>query len=272
LVVDQPQTTFSLGALSRLMDFGAAVVVCGRNHLPSGLLLPLSMHTEVVWRLDSQIHVSKPTCKQLWKQLVVAKIEAQAGNVEADAPARRRLLELAKSVKSGDSSNLEAQAAKVYWSAWLAGLPLPPGAEGQGEAVRFHRDVDGKDPVNAMLNYGYAVVRAAIGRALVAAGLHPALGLHHSNRSNAFCLADDLLEPLRPLVDRIVRELHQQGRDQLDRGAKAALLSVLTTTVRIADQAGPLLVALHRLVASLVDCYEGRATRLLIPRCSEEER
>jgi CRISPR-associated protein Cas1 len=226
----------------------------------------------VVWRLDSQINVSKPTCKQLWKQLVVAKIEGQAGNVPADSPARRRLLELAKSVKSGDSSNHEAQAAKVYWSTWLSNLPLPPRGEGRGEGVRFHRDVDGKDAINAMLNYGYAVVRAAVGRALVAAGLHPALGLHHSNRSNAFCLADDLLEPLRPLVDRSVRELHQQGSDQLDRGAKAALLSVLTTTVRIAGQAGPLLVALHRMVASLVDCYEARETRLLIPRWSEEER
>jgi CRISPR-associated protein Cas1 len=260
LVVDQPQATFSLGALSRLMEFGAAVIVCGRNHLPSGLLLPLTTHTEVVWRLNEQIAVSKPTCKRLWKQLIVAKIEAQAANLPADDPNRRRLLQLTGTVKSGDTTNVEAHAAKVYWSSWL------------GSNASFHRDPKGTDSVNAMLNYGYTVMRAALGRALVASGLHPALGLHHCNRGNAFCLADDLLEPLRPLVDREVRDLHRHCQGELNRTTKQALLSLLTTTVTVADQSGPLLVALHRTIASLVDCYEGRETRLLIPRWSQEER
>jgi CRISPR-associated protein Cas1 len=228
--------------------------------LPSGLLLPLTTHTEVVWRLKEQIAVSKPTCKRLWKQIVVAKIEAQAGNLAPDDPSRRRLLQLTGTVKSGDTTNVEAHAAKVYWSSWLR-----PDAG-------FHRDPSATDPVNSMLNYGYTVMRAALGRALVAAGLHPALGLHHANRSNAFCLADDLLETLRPLVDGEVRDLHRHGQGELNRTTKQALLSLLTTTVTVADQSGPLLVALHRTVSSLVDCYEGRETRLLIPRWSQEQR
>lgn len=259
VVVDQPQATISLGALSRLMDFGAAVVVCGRNHLPTGMLLPLSAHTEVVARLHKQIAVSKPTRKRLWRQLVVAKIQAQARNLAKDDPARRRLEELATTVKPGDPTNVEAQAAKVYWAAWL-GLHAP-----------FHRDTDAPDPVNAMLNYAYAVLRAAIGRALVASGLHPALGLHHGNRSNAFCLADDLLEPLRPLADRAVRALHRRGQTQLDRDAKRELLGLLAAPVHLEGQTGPLLVCLHRTTASLVACYEGQADRLLIPTWSEEE-
>jgi CRISPR-associated protein Cas1 len=260
LVVDNPRVTFSHAALARLMEFGAAVLVCGPNHLPAGMLLPLSSHSQVVWRLSEQIAVSKPVSKRLWKQLVVAKILAQAANIPAGDSARSRLVALAKSVKSGDAANVEAQAARVYWPAWLGGDPP------------FRRDPDGADPVNGMLNYGYAVLRAAIGRAVVAGGLHPALGLHHCNRGNAFCLADDLLEPFRPLVDRVVRRLQRQGQDAVDKTAKRALLELLTATVRVADQSGPLMVALHRMVASLVDCYQGTATRLLIPRWESEAR
>jgi CRISPR-associated protein Cas1 len=253
VVADHQGTTYSHAALARLIEFGAAVLICGRNHLPAGLLLPLGSHTEVVWRIHDQIAISRPLRKQLWKQIVVAKVRGQANNLPASSAARRRLLALAGQVKSGDPTNVEAQAAKVYWPAWLDGT------------TPFQRNPEADDPVNGMLNYGYAVVRAAVGRALVSAGLHPALGLHHCNRSNAFCLADDLLEPLRPLVDGVVRSLHQEGRTELNRPAKAALLGVLTATVRIADQAGPLLVGLHRTVASLVRCFEGVDDRLQLP-------
>jgi CRISPR-associated protein Cas1 len=253
VVVDQAGATYSHAALARLLDFGAAVLICGRNHLPVGLLLPLSTHTEVVWRIHQQIAIGKPLRKQLWKQLVVAKIYGQARNLDATSPARRRLLPLANEVKSGDPTNIESQAAKVYWPAWL------------GAETAFRRDPDGDDPLNAMLNYGYAVVRAAVGRALVSAGLHPALGLHHCNRGNAFCLADDLLEPLRPMVDRTVRDLYQEGQTELNRSAKARLLGLLATTVRVEDHTGPLMVGLHRTVASLVRCFQGLEKRLLLP-------
>lgn len=282
VMVDNPGTTYSHAALARLIDNGAAVVICGRNHLPTGLLLPMSNHTEVVPRLHDQIAVSKPVRKRLWRQIVAAKIRAQARNLETGSPAHGRLLALANEVKAGDPANVEGQAARIYWTEWLRGLtgsdPLQrvqtreaaEAAQYQPVPDPFRRDQDGGDIVNAMLNYGYAVVRAAVGRALVAAGLQPALGLMHSNRSNAFCLADDLIEPLRPLVDRAARNLYREGAAELNRAVKARLLTLLTATVRIEDLTGPLMVALHRTVASLVRCYRGEDRRLLLPEEVEE--
>jgi CRISPR-associated protein Cas1 len=254
IVVDHPQATYSHAALARLIEFGAAVVICGRNHLPAGLLLPLGTHTKGVTRLQEQIAASRPLRKRLWKQIVRAKVRNQAHNLPAGSSAQGRLLALVEEVKSGDLTNIEAQAAKIYWSAWL------------GENSEFRRDLDGGDIVNAMLNYGYAIIRAAVGRALVSAGLHPALGLQHSNRSNAFCLADDLMEPLRPTVDRAVRELHQDGATELNRFSKARLLSLLTATMKVGGFTGPLMVGLHRMAASLVSCYRGEAKRLSLPQ------
>lgn len=255
LVIDEPGTTVSHGALGALMQSGAVVVICGRDHLPAGLLLPTSTHSEVVIRLHEQIGAGKPLKKRLWKQLVAAKIRAQAANLDRQCPKRRKLHALADEVRSGDPSNVEAHAAKVYWSAWLGIL---------GEGKPFRRDPDG-DPPNNFLNYGYAVLRAAVSRALVGAGLHPALGLHHSNRSNAFCLADDLLEPLRPLVDARARQLFLAGADHLDQPAKASLLEVLVERVQTDDERGPLMVAIHRMVSSLAQCYGGSGDRLVIP-------
>jgi CRISPR-associated protein Cas1 len=252
VVVDQPRVTYSHAALTGLARSGAILVVCGEDHLPLAVLLPLADHSQVVWRVAEQVAVSKPLRKQLWKQLVRAKIRGQALNLPESCPARQKLMQLCRQVRSGDPANVEAQAARVYWQNWLA-----------GEA--FHREAS-EGGVNAMLNYGYAIVRAALARALVAAGLLPALGLFHSNRSNAFCLADDLIEPLRPLVDRRVRTLHRQGHQELKPETKAGLLTLLADPVRLAGQRGPLMVNLHRMVASLVACYQGASKRLEIPR------
>lgn len=251
VVVDHPQTTYSHSALASLAESDAALVVCGRNHLPVAVLLPLADHSQVVWRFHDQLRASKPIRKQIWKQLIQAKIRAQAGNLAGVAPARSKLLDLAKSVRSGDPANVEAQAAKVYWGNWL-----PEEA--------FRRDHDG-DGLNALLNYGYAIVRAALARAIVAAGMHPALGLKHKNRSNAFCLADDLIEPLRPLVDDQARELFRQGYRELDQEAKAGLLKLLAQDVRFAGETGPFMVSLHRYVASLGRCLRGETRQLEVP-------
>lgn len=256
VLVDHQQTTYTHAALSRLVDFDAVVVVCGRDHLPNGILLPLSDHSQVVWRIHDQLSISKPLQKQLWKQLVQAKIRAQAMNLPDGSPKRGQLLAMVRRVKSNDSSNHESQAARIYWSSWLP-------AE-----IKFRRDRDG-DPPNNMLNYGYSVVRASIARALVAAGLLPALGLHHHNRSNAFCLADDLMEPLRPMVDLRVRQLFlDHHRRDLDQPTKAGLLEVLTWPVMtegISGGRGPLMVAIQRMVGSLVRCYQGHTRSLVIP-------
>jgi CRISPR-associated protein Cas1 len=252
VVVDHPQTTYSHGALASLSEAGAAVVVCGRDHLPTAVLLPLADHSQVVWRLHDQLNASQPIRKQIWKQLVQAKIRAQALLLEKDAPARSKLLELARSVRSGDPANVEAQAARIYWTNWLP------------EEI-FRRDQDG-DGLNALLNYGYAILRAALARAIVAAGMHPALGLKHKNRSNAFCLADDLIEPLRPLVDDQARELFRQGFREIDRDAKAGLLKLLAQDVEFGGEIGPLMVSLHRYVASLGRCLRSEIRQLEVPR------
>jgi CRISP-associated protein Cas1 len=254
VVIDHAGTTYTHAALARLADFDAAVVVCGRDHLPAGILLPLADHSQVVWRVRDQIALAKPLAKQLWRQIVQAKIRAQASNLTA-GPGKTRLLALARDVRSGDPQNAEAQAAKIYWTECFNHV-----------AIRRDRHGDGPNP---LLNYGYAVVRAAIARALVAAGLLPALGIHHSNRSNAFCLADDLIEPLRPIVDRRVRELVDQERYELDQPTKAALLELLTLETRIGELTGPLMVNLHRMVASLVRCFQGDSKQLDFPvRCT----
>ena len=245
-----------------------ASFICGRDHQPSGLLLPISSHTQQVERLRLQIDASKPTNKRIWQQIVSAKIKAQAENLPAPPKpskdqtqvivvAQRKLTTLAGEVKSGDTTNVEAQAAKTYWAAWR---------EAGGICFQaWYRDKDGSDPLNAHLNYGYAILRAAVARALVAAGLHPALGLHHQHRANAFCLADDLMEPLRPLIDREAFVLIREGRNQLDQSNKARLLATLTAECTMDNQRGPLMVQLHRMTASLVRCLAGEEKRVSIP-------
>ena len=266
VIVDHPQVSYSHPALLGLLEHGAVLVVCGRNHLPAGVLLPLSGHTEVVWRVHDQIRASLPTRKRLWQQIVKAKINAQAQNLAPQSPPFRQLKIMATQVRSGDSGHVEALAARVYWAHWLDSVT------GEQRASRFGRDSKGTDLANSCLNYGYAVLRAAVGRALVSAGLFPALGIQHHNRSDAFALADDMMEPLRPLVDRRVRGLLFQNPtpDSLDRPVKQALLSVLSATVRLERATGPLMVALHRMSASLVDCLRGNRDALLIPGAAPE--
>lgn len=262
VVVDQPQTTYSHGALTTLLAHDAVVVLCGPNHLPCGMLLPVSENTLVVPRLKAQVDATLPTRKRLWQQIVRAKILAQAENLDPKGAPFRRLQQLAATVRSGDPDNREAQAARVYWSAWLLEGPQPD------LAAEFRRDADAPG-INALLNYGYAIARAAVARAIVASGLHPTFGLHHRHRSNAYCLADDLVEPLRPIVDARVREIAAESEPELTQPVKAQLLELLTIETQTGEFAGPLMVALHRYVASLVAVLEGHSRELSIPvRCN----
>jgi CRISPR-associated protein Cas1 len=259
LLTDHQRNTFTHAALAALAQYQATVIVCGRDHLPAGIMLPMAQHTQVVWRVNEQIEAlqRKPLCKQLWTQIVRAKIRGQARNLPRGSPAQRRLAAMVNEVRSGDPSNVEAQAARLYWNQWAASFRDPPPA--------FRRLPDGADAVNIMLNYGYAIMRAAIARTLVAAGLLPMLGIHHRNRSNAFALADDLVEPLRPMVDQRVRHLHDESMRDLSRTTKAGLLDLLTQTVQTGDESGPLMVALHRMIASLVHCFSGDERDLCLP-------
>jgi len=251
LLVDNGATTYTHAVLTRLVERGAAVVLCGADHLPCGMVLPFAGNALMTQRLAAQVGAGAPLRKRLWRQVVRHKIRGQAANLPADHPARRRLLDLAESVRSGDPANCEGLAARFYWRALM----------GEG----FRRDPEGAAP-NGLLNYGYMVFRAAVARALVAAGLHPALGLHHTNRNNAFCLADDLVEVFRPRVDAAVVRLVNGGRREVDREAKREILSLLSGEAVVGEFAGPLMTGLHRMAASLVRCYEGEARALELPR------
>ncbi len=251
LIVDTPQATYSHTAVSAILDGGGVVVFCGANHLPVGIAHPAVGHHAQTERFRTQVEASLPTRKRLWQQVVRQKIRNQAAVCENEAT-RKRLELLAERVRSGDPSNMEAQAAKAHWSAYLP------------ERESFRRLRDGPFP-NSLLNYGYMVMRAAIARSLVAAGFHPALGLNHSNRANAFCLADDLVEPLRPLVDVAVRNLVRRGSTVIEQEEKQELLSLLTFTCGMRGQASPLINALDTMCASLHACYLGESRELDLP-------
>jgi CRISPR-associated protein Cas1 len=250
LLIDNQATTYTHSALTRLLDRGAVIVFCGEKHLPTGILLPMENNELLTERLRIQIGASAPVRKRIWKQIVSYKIRAQAKNLGPDEPSRGQLMALAGEVKSGDRSNCEGQAGRYYWRALM------------GES--FRRDPDGLPP-NQLLNYGYTVFRAAVARALVAGGLNPAIGLHHSNRNNPFCLADDLVEVFRPRVDRAVVEIAKIGGGFIDKEGKRAVLSLLVEQVTVSEQSGPMMVGLHRIVASLVRCLAGKQSELELP-------
>jgi CRISPR-associated protein Cas1 len=258
IVVNNQQSSYTHHALVALARAGATVILCDDSHLPAVVVLPLSEHSTIGWRLADQIAAGAPLKKQLWRQLVRAKISGQSRNIDPELPARKKLKALADEVRSGDPANIEAQAARVYWQNWLWSC-------GQ---LDFRRDQDGGG-LNAFLNYGYAVVRAAIGRAIVAAGLHPSLGIHHHHRANAFCLADDLIEPFRPLVDERVCEMHRLGHESLNAAAKAELLGLLARPMRIGSERMVLTAAIQRTVFSLTECFAGRSRRLVLPEVTE---
>lgn len=250
LLVDHHSTTYTHAVFTRLAASGACVVLCGANHLPEALVLPMADNELTARRMRAQAACPRPLRKRLWRQIVRRKVRGQAENLPPDHPVRFRLMEMAKEVRSGDVSNVEGQAARFYWPALM-------GAE-------FRRDPDGLPP-NNLLNYGYMVMRAAVARAIVAAGLHPAFGLQHQHRNNTFALADDLVEVLRPRVDCIVLELMREGSGFVDREAKHKILGVMAEEVRVGDQNGPLMVQLHRVAASLVRCYQREQDRIELP-------
>jgi CRISPR-associated protein Cas1 len=234
---------------------GATVMVTGRDHLPAGMMLPLDAHHVQTERHRAQAEASLPTKKRIWQALISAKIAQQAAVLVHFCGNHYGLLPLSKRVRSGDPDNLEAQAAQRYW----------PNLFGKD----FRRD-RGADGINALLNYGYAVMRAAVARAVVASGLIPSLGVFHSNRSNPFCLADDLLEPYRPYVDWRVRLLLKEAGGEApkldDRSVRAILLSLFNETVRVGGRRNPMLLAIQASAASLSRAMTGGERKLALPK------
>lgn len=251
LILDHPAIVYTQALLVACWESGVVVVVCDGKHMPTAILMPMESHNLHTKVLRAQIAASEPTRKRLWQQIVQAKIAAQGRVLLAVMGDAAPLPQFAKRVRTGDPDNLEAQAARLYW----------PRLFGKG----FRRDPD-QDGINSLLNYGYAIVRAAVARALSGAGLHPALGVHHSNQFNPFCLADDAMEPFRPLVDLRVSELNPEGATlTLDKSCKARLLDVLSWPMEYGEGKFPLLIALHHYAASIREVLTGEARDVRVP-------
>lgn len=255
IVLDNKQITITQGALGALLDNNVAVITCDEHRMPSGLMLPLDGNTTQSERFRDQIEASLPLKKQLWQQTIQAKILNQStvlyrqrglecGNMEA----------WAKQVKSGDSDNLEGRAAAFYWQNLF------------GHIKGFRRDREGVPP-NNLLNYGYAILRAVVARSLVGSGLLPTLGIHHHNRYNAYCLADDIMEPYRPYVDKLVAEIVDSGADitNLTKEIKGQLLSIPILDVVINGRRSPLMIGVGMTTASLYKCYSGEIRKIAYP-------
>ena len=255
VVLDNKQITITQGVIEKLLANNCALITCDDSHLPVGMMLPLSGNTTQNERFRNQIESSLPLKKQLWQQTIQAKIYNQAKVLKLikgiDA---RNMFAWINNVKSGDSENLEGRAAAYYWKTLFSNID------------NFTRERDGVFP-NSLLNYGYAILRAVVARALVISGLLPTLGIHHHNRYNAYCLADDIMEPYRPYVDILVCELISENSSiqMVDAEVKKKLLAIPTTEVIINGKRSPLMVAVSQTTASLYRCFSGEQRKLVYP-------
>ena len=253
VVLEDPQITITNGLLMKLVQNKTAVITCDKQHLPCSFFQPLVGHTEQTERMRHQLHASQPLKKQLWQQTVAAKIANQANHLLARSKRALKLKRWAKEVKSGDAENHEAIAAAFYFQHLF-------------DIERFSRNQKGIPP-NNLLNYGYAILRAVTARALCATGLLPSVGIFHRNKYNAFCLADDLMEPYRPFVDALVYELVETGcpLEELNTNIKSQLLCIPAMDVVIDGKQSPLMNAMSRTTNSLYECFLGSSRKLLYP-------
>jgi CRISPR-associated protein Cas1 len=255
-VFDNHSLTFTQSVIQELVENNVAVVFCGKKHHPQALLQPLAGGYIQSKVFNCQVQSTKPLSKQLWQQTVKSKISNQAGLLDQVGKNSEPLRHHIRQVASNDITNREAQAARYYWQ-HLFDIP------------QFRRERHG-DPPNNCLNYGYAILRAAVARALVGSSLTPQLGFHHHNQYNAFCLADDVMEPYRPFVDRAVVEIIQQhsNPDDLTTEIKARLLKTMSDDIIIENQRSPLMIGLSKTTASLAKIYLGEGKEITYPTLS----
>lgn len=254
IILDSAQITVTQGLLEALLENDCAVVTCDRTHMPVGLLLPLYGNKVQTERYSEQIEASLPLKKQLWQQTIQSKIRNQAAMLKyVSGSEAKNMLIWADAVKSGDTDNLEGRAAAFYWKSLFLDNP------------KFTRGDN--DIVNIMLNYGYAILRAIVARALVGAGLLPTLGIHHHNRYDAYCLADDIMEPYRPYVDKLVVDIVNDSGvpDEFELNIKRKLLELPVQEVIIDDMRRPLMIAVSQTVNSLRKCFAGEIRKLIYP-------
>ncbi len=250
VVLDHGRITITQGLIEALLENNVAIITCDKQRMPVGLMLPLCGNTIQNERFREQLDASLPLKKQLWQQTIQAKITNQARVLKECRGAEvRNMMRWAQDVRSGDADNLEGRAAVYYWANLFSD---------------FRRSRDGEPP-NNMLNYGYAILRAIVARALVTNGLLPTLGIFHHNRYNAYCLADDIMEPYRPYVDRLVVEMYDSGVRELEIEAKGQLLSIPTLDVVIGGRRSPLMVAVGQTTSSLYKCFSGELRKISYP-------
>lgn len=255
LILDHKQITITHGLMEALLVNNCAMITCDSSRMPVGLQLPLSGNTIQSERFQTQIEASLPLQKQLWQQTIQTKISNQAYVLNSTrGVVVKNMLAWINDVKSGDSDNLEARAAAYYWRNLFPTIP------------DFTRGREGAPP-NNLLNYGYAILRAVVARSLVASGLLPTFGIHHHNRYNAYCLADDIMEPYRPFVDKLVIEIMDSGENlsELSKTIKAQLLTIPVLDVTINNQRSPLMIAVGFTTASLAKCYAGETRKITYP-------
>lgn len=259
VVLDNKQITITQGLLEALLENNCAVITCDSHRMPVGLMLPLCGNTVQSERFQDQISTSLPLRKQLWQQTVKAKINNQARVLTICSQVESRCMKKwSDDVKSGDSDNQEARASAYYWKKIFTNIKC---------LEDFTRNRDGIEP-NNLLNYGYAILRAIVARALVSSGMLPTFGIHHHNRYNAYCLADDIMEPYRPYVDELVYKIvDKYGADnlQLTKEIKTVLLSIPTIDVVISGKRSPLMVGVTQTTASLYKCFSGEQRVIAYP-------
>lgn len=254
VILDHQQITITNALVSSLVENNVAMIHCDETHHPSGLMMPLSVNSVQTEKFRAQIDASLPLKKQLWQQTVSAKIRNQAMILNSLGKDTENMMHWEKSVRSGDPDNYEARAAAYYWQSLFH------------PQLNFRRSREG-DPPNNLLNYGYAILRAMVARSLVGSGLLPTLGIFHRNKYNAYCLADDIMEPYRPYIDRIVYTLVDNGEDftVLNTAMKAELFKMASIDVCINKERSPMMVGIQRTTASLAKCFEGRSKKILYP-------
>lgn len=257
LVLDHPEIYLSIPAMNLIVENNTAIIICGSNHLPNGMFLNLNSHHIQQEIFKNQIEASVPLKKQLWQQTIIEKIRNQ-GELLAKITENKNTFDfLASKVLSGDTSNMEGVAAQQYWK----NFPLPNYEDNGIKRERYG------DYPNNFLNYGYAILRAATARALSGSGLLNTLGIHHKNKYNAFALADDIMEPFRPIVDEKVFDIMKRYQEQeLNTAIKAELLQILTQTVYFKEEKSPLMVGLQKTASSLQQCFTGNRKKIKYPK------
>jgi CRISPR-associated protein Cas1 len=256
VIIDHQQIVITHGIMNALIDHNAAILWCDNRHIPNGLVLPMAGNDLFTKKMRIQLNASEPLKKQLWKQTIQQKILNQASILKWMNKEYEPVKKLAANVSSGDTENIEGRASYLYWQTLFE----------NDENFKRHRF---GPPPNQLFNYGYAILRAVVARSLIASGCLLAMGIHHRNQYNAFCLADDIMEPYRPYVDKVVLQMLNEAKEpiteDITKEQKQILLQIPALDIHLDEEKSPLMVGMQRTTASLMKCFEGEARKILYP-------